>query len=247
MYTWLVFPIGKKKRETLGDAYFRTDYVQIEDTIYLASCLANYVLKFSLVTLEYEWFSVGSKDNRYAGIAWDGEYFWLPPRVNNTIVKWDAGKEVIELPLPSEFNKDKVAFLGAIYSENNIIIPGFLFSQTIVIPNRKISDSFIKDEKYLFFKQIDEETTVSLLSNGFLTVINKENKKLIFECKVEKSKVLEFLKTQLEKIDICNEFLFENDVLNLDIFLELLSLSNIQKMDCYQGNTGEIIWEKIQS
>lgn len=64
----------------LKDAFFRTHHAVRGEWLYLASCVDNTVLKFNLKTNEYKWLSIGSDDNKFSGIVYSLNDFWLSPR-----------------------------------------------------------------------------------------------------------------------------------------------------------------------
>ena len=110
---------GKSKKDIL----FRCDYVQKDEYLYLASCLSNEILTFNMKTYEYKWTSIGRKKNRYIGMIWDGNYFWIAPRGYTPIVRWNGEDEIIEYQLPSKLETDKQGFIGIVLYKNCIILP----------------------------------------------------------------------------------------------------------------------------
>mgnify|MGYP003359352554 CR=1 FL=1 len=79
-----------KKMGELKDAFFRTHHAVRGEWLYLASCVDNTVLKFNLKTNEYKWLSIGSDDNKFSGIVYSLNDFWLSPRTTEKIIKWDG-------------------------------------------------------------------------------------------------------------------------------------------------------------
>lgn len=64
--------------------------VQInEDTIAAASARANAVITFNMRTEQSRVYEVGEKEWRYMDICFDGISFWLLPRFNNPVVRWN--------------------------------------------------------------------------------------------------------------------------------------------------------------
>lgn len=101
------------------------DCVIKENWLYASITNSNQVLKLKLETHEYELIQIGKNGNKYAGIVWDGKYFWLPPRKNSSYVRWDGGKGVKEYALPKEFDKEQYYFSGAYLVGNKVVFSGF--------------------------------------------------------------------------------------------------------------------------
>jgi len=78
------------------DAFFITPLV-VEDSIFLAACGANAVVEFNMDTCASIVHEVGDPGYCYNGICFDGEDFWLSPRHNTPVVKWNPRKGVIKV------------------------------------------------------------------------------------------------------------------------------------------------------
>jgi hypothetical protein len=83
-YTDWLEEIGEKEQ-----AFFRHDYCIENDTILLACSWTNKVMAFDVKNEKCSFFEVGSKERKYAGITYDGEYYWLTPFQDNIIVRWN--------------------------------------------------------------------------------------------------------------------------------------------------------------
>ena len=83
----------KKQSDKQVDVFFIGEFVYINNLVYIASCLQNMILKFNLNTLEHEYIQIGDKSNHYAGIGYDGSYFYLSPRNKKDAVKWEGSKK----------------------------------------------------------------------------------------------------------------------------------------------------------
>lgn len=103
------------------DFAFRSKIFQKDKILYLASCVSNEVCRFDLKTEKTELYKVGREDNKYSGIISDGSNFWLSPRKNTNIVKWDGKKSVKEIQLPSDFLPAKYYFTEP-YIENGKLL-----------------------------------------------------------------------------------------------------------------------------
>lgn len=163
------YKILNLKAKEVGDACFRTDYVQIDNNIYMASCVTNEVFKFNMDTYEFDFISIGDEQFKYSGIAYDGKNFFLSPRKNTPIVIWDGHKGIKILELPQIFKeRNGMIFGGVCCDEDKLIFPACFWDKSIVIENK--TDIIIEDASYYFYKKIDDKTVVNLRKNNELTI-----------------------------------------------------------------------------
>jgi hypothetical protein len=157
-----------------NDCCFRTDYIQIDKYIYMASCIDNTVLKFNMKTYDFEYIEVASEDNMYAGIGFDGEEFYLAPRKKGKGVIWNPNYEEIRyIDIPFDNEDNKAVFGGVVCLKNKVIFPACFSNETVEI---QINDNtpqklLITGKQYTFYKKIDDETIVSLTVNGEIEII----------------------------------------------------------------------------
>ena len=178
------------------DACFRTDYVQIENVIYIASCVSNEVLRFNLDSLEYDFLSVGEKDFKYSGIGFDGNIFYLAPRKTSPIVIWDGDNKCSSIELPDIYKKkkDNAIFAGVLYDSEKVIFPSCFWDKTLIL-KKKEKELYpkIEDNSYYFYKQIDNETLAALKKpNQFC--VRYQNQEYCYEMEIEKKIVYNYLK-----------------------------------------------------
>lgn len=126
-------------------------YVQKGRYLWLASWVMNCVLKLDMKTLEYEWLKVGAEENRYAGIAWNGNRFWLAPRGQSTIIIWDGGTETEEFALPKQ---DDYNFSEIISYRNQIIVSNWYHALMIDVDTKSIR--VIEGPELGKFTQVDD-------------------------------------------------------------------------------------------
>ena len=157
--------------EKLHDGFFRTDYVKKDNIIYLASCLKNEVMKFNLDTYDTKYFTVGGSGNRYAGITFCNDKFYLAPRKCTPVVIWDGRNkwEQIELPKPYK-NLDKYWFGGAVECSGKILFTAYGGDVSFALSLNGKRDLELVEKTYLFYKQIDDSTKVSLTQKGLLEI-----------------------------------------------------------------------------
>ena len=209
---------NKKIAEIKKDGYFRSDYVQIEDTIFLASCLTNEVIKFNLETYETEYIEVGSKENCYAGIGYDGKVFYLAPRKITPIVVWDGLKSYRELNLPTEFlSKDGCIFGGVLCKNGNAYLPACFQATSLIITD---SDPIeIVQKQYYFHKFIGEDTFVSLDYEGVINIYESGNH-YQHVLHIDVDRVNAYLKGRKLLMNSKTGIIQESEFVNLEVFLE---------------------------
>ncbi|TCL58128.1 hypothetical protein EDD76_107244 [Kineothrix alysoides] len=213
-----IYDCLKDKRKELEDCYVRCDCVQINDCFYMASALDNKVLKFDMSNCQYFWIEVGSDRNRYSGIAWDGSNFWLAPRQNTAIVKWDGTNKVTEYLLPQEFAAQCMHFLGVVYDGTKIIMPGGIDgSKTIKFKNGCADKFEILSEQYSFYKRINDGYIVSQTTEGELTVLDRDGRGLDYLCAVDIEALDSYKREQkVDIIDIIQKKLcIENHIISM--------------------------------
>lgn len=72
----------------LGGVLFKAP-VAVGASIWLAAYKANVVIEFNMETSAHHIYEVGRKGAGYSGICFDGEHFWLAPRIKAPVIKWN--------------------------------------------------------------------------------------------------------------------------------------------------------------
>ncbi len=234
-----------RKKET-EELYFRGDFVYREGTLYLASGRDNSVLAFRPKTQEYERIEVGREENRYSGIAWDGSHYWLSPRTNTAIVKWDSKGGVTEYEIPLEKRKNEISYSGIVERNSQIIMPALAGgSADTIILSRDGSMEF-EDKRYTFYKKTEEGEYLSQDLQGNLMFVNGKGEKRLFSCVITGDVFHDFFTAlHVDADDIVKKINMENAPFSLFELLELtdkretFSAKNKQSM-------GAEIWRSIR-
>ncbi|WP_207641309.1 YncE family protein [Lacrimispora aerotolerans] len=69
--------------------YFRSVYVLEGTEIWLPSYSCNMLVKFSLVEQEFQYYSIGKRENHYSDVEFDGKLFWLSSVNGHELISWD--------------------------------------------------------------------------------------------------------------------------------------------------------------
>ena len=242
--------------------YFRPNGVRIEDTLYLASCLDNYVLTFDMASLEHQWIKIGPDSSAYSGIAWDGTDFWLSPRSNNDIIRWDGRENVKAYPLPDEFSQHSEYVWDACFDGRQMVFPAVNHERNIQLDPE--NDSLhVYDEHYTLFKRLDNGIVVRQNNNADLTVTTEihsvENSSMeihsvesfsekVFPVSVEADRLRQFYEERNLSIYKENTLYYEtagSQMLSLKGFLNFAN-SGFQHRSDSDGTVGQAIWEKIR-
>jgi len=153
-------PFGEKGDSSkISDIYFRSQGKVLNDILFLPSCIDNTVLKLNLYNYKYEWVNVGNKDNRYSGITYDGDSFWLSPRFNSNIVKWDGRDCVEEMKLPKSFTKSDCYFCGISSGINEVLLCNMKSKDSLSVNKKKMSLSQ-NAAQYLMVKESNGVTVI---------------------------------------------------------------------------------------
>lgn len=76
-------------------AFFRKTYIY-QNIIYAPLCKTNAVLKMNLDDKSIEMVKVGERNKGFSGICFDGSDFWLCPRKDDVITKWNEDNEEVQ-------------------------------------------------------------------------------------------------------------------------------------------------------
>lgn len=241
----------KKKGMQMADSYFRSDCAQKGNYLYLAACIDNLVLEFDMETYAYRWIEVGSAQNRYSGIAYDGKDFWLAPRCRTPIVKWDGENEWKEYPLPEEIleSKGRFAFLGAIYAHGQVIFPGMEQPNTIVVNPCEDPQLTVVSGQYTFCKPYKDGLSIRQNTEGRIEILDADGVKQSFSCTIGVEEMRNYL---MQERFLC-ETTFKTPVPESLMINRLIAAGNRElivksaEKEAEVNPCGEKIWEAMRS
>ena len=178
--------------------------ISVGTSILLAACGTNAVLEFDMDTCKTVIHEVGEKEYRYGGICFDGENYWLSPRHDTPVVKWNPKKGVIKefTEIFSGNDVSKWVFLSVYYNSGYAwFLPGTanyaykidVSSDVItVVDNLSVDRNASKEEqlnnKYFFAQNIRDCIYAYNIYRNKLTVFNcatEERKDKYFCCSSE--------------------------------------------------------------
>ncbi len=226
--------------------YFGHYGVKIENTLFLVSFIDNYVLKFNLDTLQYNWIKIGSDSQLYVGITWDGNNFWISPRSGSDIVKWDGRDNIKQFPLPESLKKHSEYTWGACYDGKQVILPAFSHDNTILIDITNDTMQ-IQKQQYAMFSQLDNGMIVSQTTDGNLSVQNGDSVHT-YKLTVDTDQLNDFYKKKNLPVFKGQNLYYEgakNSISSLESFLALTKSASEHK-PATEGQIGKAIWEAIR-
>lgn len=230
------------------NAFFRNDYARCGQILYLASCMGNHVLKFDLKTGEFEWIEIGKAKNCYSGMTWDGRYFWLSPRDNTSIVRWDGKKEVLEMDLPKGATAPGGLFLGVVDEGKEIVFPGTYQSKTVTLSKDSERDIQVLDEQYTCYRILENKRRICQMTNGKVLIRDESGVERIYDNQPEE-KELELYLNQYEK-NIRSELRghrgIESNLFDLRRFCKVLDPGVSEEEKRGEINVGKTVWESIK-
>ena len=199
----------------------RSDYVIIEDVLYMADVKSNRVLKYNLKNDDYTWIYIGNKNNCYSGIAYDGSFFYLSPRNDTNIVRWDGKNEVTEVELPDFYKGKEFSFLGAVDIGKNVMFPGHKIKKTIIMEKSDLSLVML-DENFTFYKKISDEKYFFQNYEGELKLIDHENTILFKVCEIPDCKFYAEVAKHHKYQDYFQELHIETNRVDFQLYLALV-------------------------
>ncbi len=160
------------------EPYFGQSYFKKDDTVYLASCNDNYVLKLNLSTKEKIWYKVGDNNHKYSGINGDGKIFWLSYEYGIGIVKWD-GENAIDEDVSLNLGYDEAKWLLGVFSQKQSMIVANMVDNKSILIDRKKNITNVINQKYCYYVNKNNFDCYQT-DDGILTLIdyNKFEKKI---------------------------------------------------------------------
>lgn len=187
-----------ERQREIKDCFYRAQYVIKDDSLYLASCLSNEIVIFNLLTRTVIVKVVGNKNNRYSGMAYDGKYFWISPRVNTNIVKWDGLDSFEEYEFPQSENSKKGWMQGVVIYGDRKIFPGISGKHTIVIDNTAIK---VVEEEYWMVDKGENAFIIYHKPDGRI-IIEKDGIQKEYNTVYSRKKLDSFLQLNVEGMKI---------------------------------------------
>jgi hypothetical protein len=171
-------------------SYFWRDICVVGTKILAATPNGNAVLEFDTETCKSSVHEVGSKRCKYAGICFDGRSYWLAPRHDGPVVRWnpETGEYKEYENFPVGYGKTNFGLMGCAYANGFVwMLPDFGNTALKIDPvteeistaeefqaecDREIEGGEYYPNKYLMIKTS---------KNGLLTHTGRENSLMAYD------------------------------------------------------------------
>lgn len=117
-----VKPLEELELDKLSqNSYFTMKPVTNGSYFIAAASNANAVVLFDMDNCTSTVYQVGSRENQYAAICFDGKYYWMPSTQKGSVVKWSRESgECKEYSLPTEYIDYKMGFFDICYLNGHV-------------------------------------------------------------------------------------------------------------------------------
>lgn len=158
-----------------SDVYFRKQSVVLDNRLYVPFCNANAVLEVDCISLKTTIHCMGEEKQGYSGICFEGSFFWLSPRKNGSIVRWNFNTEQIsKIDLGGMKNReDSLSYIGIITLDSEIALLPLVEKKR---GSRK-ENVFELCGSYVFVQEDEKSILFFDRNTEILTLIDKENSK----------------------------------------------------------------------
>ena len=236
-----------KACEVSKDAYARSYMIREDRYILIPLCNANAVLEFDMEEEKSKIYVVGKEGDSYSGICYDGQYYWLSPRHDGSIIKWDKNNNEITRinQFPMGYEKCKYSFIDTIFINEYVWMFPLLGDMIIKInPNNNSIDKVLELQlghdtisknktKLHMVKTIDNKIIACKSKGNEIIIYNPDNGE-IMKCFAMLPKYMQDRKTMIDYSPSSNETglkkqqFIENLNLTLPSYIKYCNLSQVQ-------------------
>lgn len=219
----------KDNSEGKESAYFKNAKL-FANKIFMPMCKMNGVLVYDIMNEQYEVKVVGEKNCSYSDICFDGECFWLSPRGDGSIVKWDyiTNKYKEIQSFPQLYRKGST--LGVTYWKQNVIVfpqNSNMFLAIDILNNEMTEWHQDLNGTKVFWKSSTEEKLCFFEADGNqLFIIDNDEKKVMIQYddaldEFHKKNISKIYRTKMQQSEI--KGIYQEDYSNaLNDFLSLI-------------------------
>lgn len=205
-------------------AIFRKAMIK-NNTIYAPTCKGNAVLEFNVENGDYNVYQVGDKSCNYSGICFDGINFWIAPRNQGGIVKWNKDENTYfvydKYPkdiVMSQWSYNDIVFINP---QRIVLLPGtanmLLEVDTITGEIQEVDETLRNFNLVCYVRGLKDELYIFSANANFWIKFRKE--------KMEYGNfVISEGKVCLEDTDV--DILEENKINSLQKYISYVSFGN---------------------
>lgn len=211
-----------EKYKVTGELICRGGYSVFNNVLYIAIATKNVVVGIDLEDWSDKEYNIVGEVGGFSGIARiDGNY-WLAPRKNGNIIKWNGEDRFEKIDLPFELDKSVCYFGGLCFDDKYIYIYGLSGNFTVRIGrNTGFLDYYKK--QYVFLKSMPDNKTIGQVLCGTIEV-SEHDRMTRIACSIEKNKLNAVYKDMNYKsILSLNLILKEKDYFGLSDYIGCIS------------------------
>ena len=106
-----------------NESFFRRQVAIADDRLYIPFCNANAVLEIEPIGFQYRVYVLGTEREGYSGICYNDGEFWLSPRKNGCVVRWNKKSGQIErIKGVDKTDNLRYSYLGIVIRNNKKIL-----------------------------------------------------------------------------------------------------------------------------
>ncbi len=210
LYEINIYKDNCEKQISLSDCYARKSILQMNEKLHIPSSISNEVYVFDMGNEIYEKKRVGDSVERYSGIEFDGECYWLSPRFGTDLLKVYPNGEIKKIDL-SEFCSPGYNFAGILIIDGKVLLLALHLEHSLAIDlkDEKIQ-KFITGDDVLFEKTGDE--IITQYNDGKINIFGKNNSVIELD--------YEGIYSLLDSKELRKYFYQEGNPFTLDDFLD---------------------------
>lgn len=199
---------------------FGYDYEIVNEKIYLPAMCSNSIVEIDCNSDNIRGLNIPSCCHGYAGIAYDGNGFWLAPRKGKCFVYADAlFEEVKEFNLPEEYGENEYYFGGALVNDNRICFTSFS-DKNMEFNCDNPTDIRMYEPGIFYYKKLQNGGCIISENEGETYYIDSTGIKRTLQLRVENNVKLRYIKENL----YMNPIIHESKDMGLDSFINMLSV-----------------------
>ena len=157
-----------------SDAYFRRQAILVEGRLMIPFCSVNAVMELDCKTTEYRIHKLGEEKRGYSGICFDGKNFWLSPRTDRVLVRWNPGAHYVEAIEMGQENEvqDIYTYVGLLSGQQKIMVFPSVKKEDVEVEDFQVA---LQEGTYTFAKEEGNNLIYFREDIGKLILINKNN------------------------------------------------------------------------
>lgn len=165
------------------DAAFFRDTLLLGDMLFLPLCRGNAVILFDLKKRQHNFIRIGDKNKTFSGITFDGEDFWLSPRYNGEVIRWNQNKNTIIEYGDDSMYRTGAAYTGIVASGDSVyLLP--MFKSPIIKINIKTGEIKKTEREYAAVRYWEEKGVLFFYDHIYCKPFDIEDEETVFSLRL---------------------------------------------------------------